>query len=140
MYRKSFLFLTVLFFGLTMFRGAQAEEDQTCYPSGRSLFVIHRADNHQSGYDAFHKFCKSCHNHGEDSKGRFLTMESKSREGWEKVFTKRKVDCAKDGAWDSLTELQMWNLRDYLFTQAWGLEDPHDVWKAYECPKNWNEK
>lgn len=115
-------------------------EDRTCYPSGRSLFMIHRADNHQSGYRAFHEFCKNCHKRGEDSKARYLTMESKSREGWDKVFNEKRVVCAKDGTWDFLTELQMWNLRDYLFTTAWGLEDPKDEWKAYECPEDWRSK
>jgi len=61
-------------------------------------------------------------------------MESKSRKGWDRLFDKKRVACAKDGTWDSLTELEIWNLRDYLFTTAWGLEDPKDEWKAYECP------
>ena len=135
MYRKLSLSL-VLFFIFSSLPGEafSAEEERTCYPSGRSLFMIHRADNHQSGYNAFHKFCKNCHNRSEDSEGRFLTMESKSRKGWDKVFNKRKADCAKNGTWDSLTELEIWNLRDYLFTKARGLEDPRDEWAAYECP------
>ena len=151
MHRKWYLFLAVLFLVFTVscvqkvakedqIYHPPSEDDLTCYPSGRSLYVIHDAYNNQSGVEAFHKFCKKCHNRGEDSKGRFLTMESKSREGWDRVFNKRKAACAKDGTWDSLTELEMWNLRDYLFTTAWGLEDPKDEWKAYECPKDWREK
>ncbi len=144
MYRKWYLFPAVLglvFIVSCVSKPVQQDgpirntsDDRTCYPSGRSLFVIHLADNHKSGYDAFHKFCKSCHSRGEDAKGGFLTMESKSRKGWDRVFNKRRVQCAKDGTWDALSELEIWNLRDYLFTTAWGLADPHDVWNAYECP------
>ncbi len=115
-------------------------EDRTCYPSGRSEYMIHRADNHLSGYNAFHKFCKNCHHRGEDAKARYLITESKTREGWDKVFNERNAACAKDGTWDTLNELQIWNLRDYLFTTAAGLEDPHAEWNAYECPKDWRQK
>jgi hypothetical protein len=142
MHRKSYLFLTVLFitFGLYGIAEAAEKEKETCFPSGRSYIEIFSVPVHMSGYNMWNKFCKSCHNRSEDSEGPFLTTEFRTRKGWDRVFKKRWPDCAKEGTWDSKTELEILNLRDYLFYNAGGLEDPRSEWNAIECPKDWREK
>ncbi len=67
------------------------------------------------GGQAFQSNCKSCHFRGNDEGAPFLWAESKSSRGWNRVFAEKKVPCAKDGSWDSLSKDQLLKLNDYLF-------------------------
>lgn len=67
------------------------------------------------GGKVFQSTCKSCHNRKSDAVAPFLWVESKSSKAWNRVFAQRKVTCARDGAWDSLTMEQLLKLNDYLF-------------------------
>lgn len=67
------------------------------------------------GGKAFQSLCKSCHFRGNTKGATFLWVESKSSKGWNRVFAQKKVACAKDGSWDSLSMDQLLKLNDYLF-------------------------
>ncbi len=79
-----------------------------------------------AGGKAFKTTCKSCHFRGNDKGASFLWVESKSSKGWNRVFAQKKVACAKDGSWDSLSMDQLLKLNDYLFRFALNSADAFD--------------
>ncbi len=79
-----------------------------------------------AGGKAFQSNCKSCHFRGNTKGATFLWVESKSSKGWNRVFAQRKVACAKDGSWDSLSMDQILKLNDYLYRFALNSGDAFD--------------
>ncbi len=71
--------------------------------------------------------CKSCHTRDNDKGAPFLYMESKSPKAWNRVFLEKYPQCAKDGAWDSLTMEETLKLNDYLYRFGANTYDPNDA-------------
>ena len=79
------------------------------------------------GGQKFQEVCKSCHFQGNDKGAPFLHAQSKMSKGWNKVFAKRRVQCAKDGSWDGLTEDDIQFINDYLYRNAAWANDPNSA-------------
>ena len=75
----------------------------------------------------FQEVCKSCHSRDNDKGAPFLHAESKMSKGWNRVFAKRRVQCAKDGSWDSLSEEDIQFINDYLYRNAAWTYDPNSA-------------
>ena len=67
------------------------------------------------GGKVFQSTCKSCHTRDNEANASFLWVESKSSRAWNRVFAEKKVTCARNGSWDSLSMEQLLMLNDYLF-------------------------
>lgn len=67
------------------------------------------------GGKAFKQVCKSCHTRGNDKGARYLQEESKSSNGWNRIFATMRTKCAKDGSWSSLSDEQLLMVNDYLY-------------------------
>ena len=79
------------------------------------------------GNDLFKKNCKSCHYLGNNEGAPFLHSETKTMKGWNRVFTSKYPQCAKDGKWDNLSAEQLRKINDYLFRNAANTYDPNDA-------------
>jgi hypothetical protein len=77
------------------------------------------------GGKKFQEVCKSCHSRNNDKGAEFLHAESYTSEGWNSVFAKRRVQCARDGSWDSLSEEEIQVINDYLYRNAAWSYDPN---------------
>ena len=75
----------------------------------------------------FREVCKSCHNRNNDKGAPFLYSESISPEGWNKVFSKRRKKCARDGSWDVLSKEELLLVNDYLYRNGNDTYDPNDA-------------
>jgi hypothetical protein len=75
----------------------------------------------------FREVCKSCHNRNNDKGAPFLYSESISPEGWNKVFSKRRKKCARDGSWDVLSTEELLLVNDYLYRNGNDTYDPNDA-------------
>ncbi len=82
------------------------------------------------GYQGFRNFCKTCHYKGNDKGAKFLHTESKTMKGWNRVFSTRYPQCAKNGTWDKLQPQDLQFINDYLYKKAADTYDPYD---AYDC-------
>ncbi len=80
--------------------------------------------NTWAGYKTFRNVCKSCHFRGNDKGAPFLYTESKSMKGWTRVFVEKYPKCARDGSWKGLSENELLQLNDYLFTNARDANNP----------------
>jgi len=67
------------------------------------------------GGKAFKQVCKSCHTRDNDKGARFLHEESKSSDGWNRIFASNRIKCARDGSWSSLSDEQLLMVNDYLY-------------------------
>lgn len=67
------------------------------------------------GGKVFQETCKSCHTRDNQVGASFLWVESKSSKAWNRVFAQKKVACARNGSWDTLSMGQLLMLNDYLF-------------------------
>lgn len=70
------------------------------------------------GGKTFKSSCKSCHTRDNTKNAPFLWAESKSRNGWDRVFETRYPKCAKDGSWDNINEEKLSKVHDYLWRWA----------------------
>lgn len=77
------------------------------------------------GNKKFQEVCKSCHSRDNDKGAPFLHAKSFVSEGWNRVFAKRRVKCAKDGSWAGLTEEELQIINDYLYRNAAWTYDPY---------------
>lgn len=78
------------------------------------------------GGKLFKDACKGCHARNNDKGAPFLWVESKSSAAWNRVFETRSPKCAKQGAWDKITQEQQLKLNDYLYRWAANSQDPND--------------
>lgn len=78
------------------------------------------------GGKVFREVCKKCHTRDNDKGAPFLHTESKTSEGWNRVFAKRYPECAKDGSWAEITPEQLLKVNDYLFRFALNSEGMND--------------
>ncbi len=75
----------------------------------------------------FREVCKSCHTRNNDKGAPFLHAESYTSEAWNKIFSKRRVRCARDGSWDRLSEEELQLVNDYLYRNGDWTYDPNDA-------------
>jgi mono/diheme cytochrome c family protein len=80
--------------------------------------------NTLAGYKLFRSNCKSCHYRGNDKGAQFLDTDSRTMRGWNAVFFKKNVRCAKDGTWAKLSSEELTYVNDYLYSKA------YDTWDA----------
>ncbi|MGV1099646.1 hypothetical protein ACUUL3_09610 [Thiovibrio sp. JS02] len=80
-----------------------------------------------AGYQAYRENCKSCHFRGNDQGAVFLNEDSRTMRGWNNIFFKRNVRCAKDGSWDSLSEEDLRKVNDYLYSKAYDTWNPNSA-------------
>jgi len=79
------------------------------------------------GGKKFREVCKSCHTRDNNQGAPFLHAQSKMSNGWNRVFAKRRAQCAKDGSWDVLSEEEIQLVNDYLFRNAAWTSDPNSA-------------
>jgi len=77
-----------------------------------------------AGYKLFQGNCKSCHFRGNEKGAKFLDTDSRTMRGWNTLFYKKNVQCAKDGSWDNLSPEELLVINDYLFSKAYDTWDP----------------
>lgn len=77
------------------------------------------------GGKKFQEVCKSCHTRGNDKGAPVLTSQSYTSRGWNTIFASRRVRCAQEGAWGSLSEEDIQFVNDYLFRNAAWTYDPN---------------
>ncbi len=85
------------------------------------------SDHWGQGARTFKKVCQGCHFKGNDKGVPFIHPEIMSSEGWNKVFSKKRKACAKDGSWDVLSANELLILNDYLYRNANDTYDPNDA-------------
>jgi len=81
--------------------------------------------NTLAGYKLFRSNCKSCHHRGNDKGAQFLETDSRTMRGWNVVFFKKNVRCAKDGSWAKLSSEELTYVNDYLYSKAYDTWDPN---------------
>lgn len=79
------------------------------------------------GHAIFQNTCKACHNHKNNKGASFLYAESRTMEGWNRVFYEKYVKCAKDGSWSNLSREQLLRVNDYLYWNAFGTYDANNA-------------
>ena len=77
------------------------------------------------GNQKFQDVCKSCHSRDNESGAPFLHAKSFVSNGWNRVFARRGVKCAKNGSWDGLTEEELQIMNDFLYRNAAWTYDPY---------------
>lgn len=80
--------------------------------------------NTWDGYNLFQSNCKSCHSRENNKGARFLDTESRTMRGWNNIFYKKNVPCAKDGSWSKLSKEDLLAINDYLYSKAYDTWDP----------------
>ncbi len=80
--------------------------------------------NTWAGYKLYQSNCKSCHFRGNDKGARFLDTDSRTMRGWNTLFYKKNVQCAKDGSWAKLSPEELMDVNDYLYSKAYDTWDP----------------
>ncbi len=78
------------------------------------------------GGQTFKTVCQSCHSRDNEKGAPFLWVESKTSKAWNRVFTKKYPQCAKDGSWDSMTMDEQLVVNDYLYRWAKNSQDIND--------------
>ena len=76
------------------------------------------------GYKLYKSNCKSCHYRGNDKGARYMNEDSRTMMGWNAVFFRKNVRCAKDGSWDKLSAEELTYVNDYLYSKAYDTWDP----------------
>ncbi|MBA3002540.1 MAG: cytochrome c [Desulfurivibrio sp.] len=83
--------------------------------------------NTYDGYKLFQSNCKSCHFRGNSKGARFLDTDSRTMHGWNNVFYKKNVPCAKDDSWAKLSKEDLLAINDYLYSKAYDTWDPRSA-------------
>ena len=75
----------------------------------------------------FRQLCQGCHAKGNEAGLPFVHAESRTAEGWNRVFARNSVKCARDGSWDSLDLEDRLLVNDYLYRNGAWTYDPNDA-------------
>ena len=78
-----------------------------------------------AGYNRFKSSCKSCHFRGNDKGAQFLSTDSRTMRGWNALFYKKNVRCAREGSWAKLSPEDLLVINDYLYSNAYDTWDPN---------------
>jgi cytochrome c5 len=76
------------------------------------------------GYKLYKSNCKSCHFRGNEQGARYMNEDSRTMKGWNTLFFKKNVQCAKDGSWAKLSPEELTEINDYLYSTAYDTWDP----------------
>jgi len=76
------------------------------------------------GYKLYKSNCKSCHFRGNDRGARYMNEDSRTMMGWNVLFYRKNVRCAKDGSWAKLSAEELMYINDYLYSKAYDTWDP----------------
>jgi mono/diheme cytochrome c family protein len=95
---------------------------QTC-----RILTFHNSGWVSRGAKLFKQNCKVCHHRGNDKGAKFLHSGSKSMKGWNRLFYKRYVRCAREGYWDRIAQEDLAEINDYLYRNASNSYDPNDA-------------
>jgi len=79
------------------------------------------------GYKLYKSNCKSCHFRGNERGARYMNEDSRTMMGWNAVFYRKNVQCAKDGAWAKLSAEELMFINDYLYSKAYDTWDPRSA-------------
>jgi len=80
-----------------------------------------------AGYQVYKDNCKSCHFRGNGQGAAYLNESSRTMRGWNNVFYKKNVECAKSGAWAKLSQEELRNVNDYLYSKAYDTWNPNSA-------------
>lgn len=121
-------FLTILFTTLVYARPSERLDERTgmCRILNQGK-LDWESEPWGRGGQKFKEVCQSCHYKGNDKGAPFLYAKSKMSRGWNRVFAKRRVECAKDGSWDVLSEEDLQYINDYLYRNAAWTSDPYSA-------------
>jgi len=78
-----------------------------------------------TGGKKFQEVCKSCHARENSEGAPFLHAQSYTAKGWNSIFASRRVRCARDGSWGSLSEEEIQFINDFLYRNAAWTYDPN---------------
>jgi hypothetical protein len=101
------------------------ETTQTCRIIGDGPLEWESSAWGQGG-KMFKSLCQSCHSRNNDKGAPFLWVESKTSNGWNRVFTQKYPQCAKDGSWQAMTMEEQLMVNDYLYRWAKNSADLND--------------
>ena len=109
--------------------GGSADDDsgETAYrfdPTTKTSRAL-EYKNTREGYKLYKSHCKSCHFRGNERGARFLTEDSRTMMGWNALFYRKHVRCAKDGSWAKLSPEDLLVINDYLYSNAYDTWDPN---------------
>lgn len=79
-----------------------------------------------TGGKIFKNLCQSCHSRDNDKGAPFLWVESKTSGAWNRVFSQKYPQCARDGSWQSMTLQEQLMVNDYLYRWAKNSRDLGD--------------
>ena len=120
---KFFVVLSVMgLFLITAAFNVEARPDKRLDPGTKTCRVF-TFEGNWTGYKTFTNSCKSCHSRSNDKGAPFLYTESKTSEGWNRVFEQKYPACAQDGSWDELDLEKQLLLNDYLYANGFGSYD-----------------
>ncbi len=133
MIKKIAVVLTVMvaFLALLPLTGVLADDEggETAYrfdPATQTSRAL-EYKNTWEGYNLYKSNCKSCHFRGNERGARYLNEDSRTMRGWNTVFYKKDVRCAKDGAWAKLSSEELMYVNDYLYSKAYDTWDPRSA-------------
>ena len=79
------------------------------------------------GGQKFREVCKKCHSRNSKQQAPFLWVESYMPKAWNRIFAKRRVKCARSGAWDVLSAEEIMLVNDYLYRNGDWTYDPNSA-------------
>jgi len=82
--------------------------------------------NIRAGYKLFREKCKTCHYRNNDKEASFLCPESKTMQGWNRVFSGGNKTVEEKGCLKGLSKDELMDMNDYLYTHASNAKSPHD--------------
>lgn len=110
---------------LFLLSGSKAEEEAWYEPGSQSGREI-TFENMREGYQLFRNNCKKCHFRGNEQNAVFLCPESKTMNGWNRVFARENSVAEANNCLGGLSAEELMDLNDYLYSHASNAVNPHD--------------
>lgn len=123
---KKLTTILVAFFSVALGLSLVDAKQEKWYEPGSQSGREATFKNIRAGYNLFRENCKSCHYRENDKNASFLCPDSKTMKGWNRVFARKNLNCEKNGCLNALTQAELMNLNDYLYTHARDVADPND--------------
>lgn len=122
------IFLMASFLALLPQSRAFADDDggETAYRFDPATQTSRALEFHNTweGYKLYKSNCKSCHFRGNERGAQYMNEDARTMMGWNAVFYKKNVRCAKDGSWAKLSAEELMFINDYLYSKAYDTWDP----------------
>jgi mono/diheme cytochrome c family protein len=107
------------------FSSINAEESSYFAPGSLSNRPI-EYKNLREGFMLFKSNCKSCHTQENDKNAPFLCANSKTMDGWNRLFARENSIAEKQGCLNGFSKEELMDLNDYLYTYASDGSKPDD--------------